>query len=156
MKIAYLIFLIGYLIASSSHEKVFDITCNKKYEVDVSKYSTNYIPSITHFYYRAKIEPNSKMQIQIKVLKGSIVNCNVDVCAFKDRPSDIEVLTGNDYCVKGLIFMRKYSDDDYDYYLSDFDIAEGVNYLGIHMISLSPLDYLSFNLLKYRIINNPK
>ena len=88
------------------------------------------------------------MQIQIKVFKNSIAHFQMDVCAFKDRPSDIEVLTGNDYCVKGLIFMRKYSDDDYDYYLSDFDIAEGVNYLGGHMVNYYALHYLSFKLLK--------
>ena len=66
MKIAYLIFLIGYLIASSSHDGVLDINCNEPYEVDVSKYSTNYIPSNTDLYYRVKIEPNSRMQIQLK------------------------------------------------------------------------------------------
>ena len=152
MKIAYLIFLIGYLIASSSHDKVIDITCNKPYEVDVSKYSTNNIPSNTDFYFRAQIEPNSKMQIEIRVLKGSIVHFNVDACAFKDRPSDMEVLTRNDKCAKGLIFKREeYSDDNvFVYYLSELEIMEGVNYLSAHMVNYYSLNYLSFNLKKIR------
>ena len=153
MKIAYLIFLIGYLIASSSNDKIIDITYDELNEVDVSKYPENYIPSNTEFYYRAKIDPNSLMQIEIRVLKGSITNFRVYICAFKDRPSDMELLAGNDNCER--IFLKAEVSDIFETYLSDFDIAEGVNYLGIHMISLSPLDYLSFNLLKYRIINNP-
>ena len=91
MKIAYLILLIGYLIAASSHEKVLDITCNELYEVDVSKYSSNYIPSDTKFYYRAKVEPNSRIKIELRVLKNAIVNFDLDICGFIGRPSDIEV-----------------------------------------------------------------
>ena len=148
MKIAYLIFLIGYLIASSSNDKVIDINVYEKNEVDKYKYPHGIIPSKTDFYYRAKIEPNSRMQIQIGVYKGSSVGFHLDICTFKDHPSDMEVLTVNDKCEKGLRFYRQYSSGDYDFYGYDFKTGEGVNYLSAHLSNYYSLYYLSFGLYK--------
>ena len=70
MKIAYLLLLFGSIITSSNY-KLLDIDYNKEYTVDVSRFSENYIPASTSYYFRVQTEPNGKSQIKINVLKGS-------------------------------------------------------------------------------------
>ena len=67
----------------------------------------------------------------------------MDICGFKDRPSDAEVLNGNSGCFKDLAKLLKYSDDNYDSYISKFEIKEDVKYLTIHLQNFIALDYLS-------------
>ena len=46
----------------------------------------------------------------------------------------MEVLAGNDKCATLFTFKREYLDDVYEIYSTDFEIAEGLNYLGFHVV----------------------
>ena len=67
----------------------------------------------------------------------------MDICGFKDRPSDEEVLNRKSGCFNNVEQLLKYSDDNYDSYISDFEIKEDVKYLTIHLKNIIALDYLS-------------
>ena len=143
MKIAFLLLLIGNIITDSSNINIFDITFDKEFIVDVSKFPENYIPSTTSSYFRVKVEQSGSVQLKVNFLKKSIVIYRLDICGFKDRPSDEEVLNGNSGCINNLEKLLKYSDDNYDSYISDFEIKEDVKYLTIHLKSIIAIDYLS-------------
>ena len=144
MKIAYLLLLFGSIITSSNY-KLLDIDYNQEYTVDVSRFSENYIPASTSYYFRVKTDPNGKSQIKIKVLKGSIIDFEVTVCGFKDRPSDLQVLTGHNGCVK-IAVKTDFSDSNYDIYLYNFETLEILKYISIYLRTLNSLYFLSFTL----------
>ena len=65
MKIAFLLLLIGNIITDSSNINIFDITFDKEFIVDVSKFPENYIPSTTSSYFRVKVEQSGNVQLKL-------------------------------------------------------------------------------------------
>ena len=148
MKIIYLLFLIGRVINSSEHY-FYDIIYNKEYEVDLSKFSPNYyIPSFAQLFFRTKVEQDEKMQIEIKIQKGTIINFKLDVCGFYGRPSDIQLLNDHHLCLAALQGKKEDSDSNYDIYLFDFEAFKFSDYLAIYIQTVYPLYYLSIKISK--------
>ena len=148
MKIIYLAFLIANVITSSGYV-FYDIPYNREYVLDIEKfYPYNYIPANMGYYFRANVEQDEKMQIEIKVLKNAIINFKMDVCGYYTFPSDMQALNGHDLCKIGLQGKKVNSDINYDIYLYDFETIKFAEYLIIHIENYHSLYYLSINLSK--------
>ena len=136
----YLVLLIGIALASTDY-KFYDINYNTEYEVDIS-YFGQYLPANFHYFFRLSVEPDDKMQIQLKVLKNAIIDFHVDICGFQTFPDSRNIFFGNPACVR-LKNTRSSYDSYYDKYLYDFETATGIYYLGVHLENLASLHYLS-------------
>jgi hypothetical protein len=142
MKIAYLLCLIGCIVSYGPY--FWDISYNTLYEVEMSKfYPLDYMPGGTSYYFRVAVEQDDKMQIQLTVQKGAIINFKVDVCGFYGRPSDTQVITGHDNCRNALTGKYDGTEYDRDVYKYDFETITGINYLAIHIQTTDSLYYLS-------------
>ena len=142
MKITYLLFIIGCIVSYGPY--FYDITYNKVYEVDMTKFAPyNYMPGGTSYYFRVPVEEDDSMQIQLTVQKGAIIDFKVDVCGFYGRPSDSQVITGHDNCRNALSGKFDGTEYDRDVYLYDFETITGINYLAIHIQTQASLYYLS-------------
>ena len=142
MKKIYLVLLIGIVLTSTKiHSKFYDIVNNKEYVVNITDFG-DFLPDNFHYFFRLSVEEDDKMQIQIKVFRNAIIDFKVDVCGFATYPDDFSVFFFNTDCYP-LDNKIGRSDDYYDMYLYDYETADNIHYLGIHMENLHPLHYLS-------------
>lgn len=148
MKVIYLLILIGSTLTSSEDYsswgwKLYDISYDTKYTVDVNQFPEKYLPANFLYYFRLSVIEDDKMQIQLTVLKRAIIQFDVRVCAYNygKAPTDQQIYDGHSGCV----FLTPKSDKtsgSYDVYLYDFETQVGVDYLGVLVRNYQALDFL--------------
>jgi len=145
MKISILLLLIGSILSSNDYDDqyyhFYDITFNERYYVDMSKYTSGFLPANHHYYFRLGVIPNDKMEIQCTVQRYAVSAFKVDVCPFFTQPTNNEVYHGNQYCANGLA-GEKTEYNTYDRYTYPFTTTENVHYLAVHLQNYYSLDYL--------------
>ena len=113
----------------------------------MTQFEEKYLPKHTDYFFRVPVEPEESYQVEIQIYKKSIIEFNLGICGFVDRPSDMESITGHSGCFNNLLGKIE-SEGDYDKYLYDFETGDGIKYLSIYMENKYALDFLSFSLKK--------
>ncbi len=139
MKIAYLIVLISYALCST--DRVFDISFNTEYTVDIRQFDEGYIPGGHSYYFRMPSITEDELKIQLKVYHNADASFQVDICGYKFKPTDSQVLNGHEYCGNA-IDGSKSTGSTYDEYIYPFETDANVEYCAIHVSIFKSLDFL--------------
>ena len=147
MKIAYLIVLISYALCST--DRVFDISFNTEYTVDIRQFDEGYIPGGHSYYFRMPSITEDELKIQLKVYHNADASFKVDVCGYKFKPTDTQVINGNQYCGSALEHTKS-TGSTYDEYIYPFETDANVEYLAIHVFNYNALDFLSVYIYSHK------
>ena len=121
----------------------YDIEYNKKYIVDITKYSWGYLPENHRYYFRVAVNENDKMQVECRVLRNAIVSFDIDICPFSYWPSNYEVWNAREYATNcAALDGTKSYETNYDIYKYPFQTLSGHKYLSIYLLNRKALHYL--------------
>ena len=82
------------------YSNIKDLDYNTYYSYDVNIFKDQYIPYLYQIYIRIAVHPEDKMEIQLET-KATYDKANafkVDVCQFKNKPSESDVFYGKPGC----------------------------------------------------------
>ena len=143
MKISILLLLIGSILSSydPDYYHFYDINFNERYYVNMNQFTDGFLPAEHSYYFRLPVYSNDKMEIQCTVQRYSVIAFKVDVCPFNHKPSNDEVVNGNDFCATSLK-ETKTEYQNYDRYTYPFTTGDNVNYLSVFLYNYHSLNYL--------------
>lgn len=143
-KIALLL-LLSFAMSSTDYDQgtyhVYYIYFNKRYTVDITRYTEGYLPAGHSYYFGLAVEPDDNMHVECRVQHDAVINFKVDVCPFSYEPTPQELIAGHYACASDLKYAKSY-EDRYDVYTYPFSTSEGVSHVAVHLQNLYSLYYL--------------
>jgi hypothetical protein len=115
------------------YSNIKDLDYNTYYPYDTSIFNDGYIPYLYQIYIRIAVHPEDKMEIQLET-KATYDKANafkVDVCQFKNKPSESDVFYGKPGCKLGLANESTESNK----YIYPFTTDSEINWLSISIIN---------------------
>ena len=139
---SYIVFRVD--VTKYYYSNIKDLNYNTDYQFDVSVWSPPKVPYGYQIYVRIAVHPDDKMEIQLTTQSAydKKTAFKVDVCQFKQKPSESQVYYGSDskVCKNGLSIDDSSEDKKYVY---PFTTESEINYLAISIINqLNDLNYL--------------
>ena len=138
--------LISLLIACATSDtfyKLYDITCNSQYKVDIAQFPSGYIPK-GNFYFRVAVEKADETILEIRLSKGDKIDLKVKVSGFHQLPTEYEIVNGTDTIE---LEQREISTDNYNiiytYLVPTLKKQYKIKYLAFTILNNEPLQYLS-------------
>ena len=124
------------------YSDIKDLNYNTDYVFDVSIWQPPKVPYEYQVFVRIEVHSEDKMEIRLetKVYYNKDTDFRVDVCQFKDKPTESQVYYGDsNICKNGLSNDSSESKK----YVYPFTTEKDINYLSIRIINqLDDLDYL--------------
>jgi hypothetical protein len=115
------------------YSNIKDLDYNTYYSYDTSIFNDGYIPNLYQIFIRIAVHPEDKMEIQLET-KATYDRANafkVDVCQFKNKPSESDVFYGKPGCKLGLANESTESNK----YIYPFTTDSEINWLSISIIN---------------------
>lgn len=125
------------------YSDIKDLNYNTDYYFDTSIWDSQLVPNGYQVYVRIAVHPEDKMEIRLetKVYYNKDTDFKVDVCQFKNKPSESQVYypTDSQICKNGL----SNESSENKKYVYPFTTEKDINYLAISIINqLTDLSYL--------------
>ena len=138
---SYILFRVD--VTKYLYSNIKDLNYNTDYQFDVSIWDPPKVPYGYQIFVRIAVHPDDKMEIQLTTQSSYDKNSafKVDVCQFKEKPSESQVYYGSNskVCKNGL---GNDSSEDKKY-VYPFTTESEINYLAISIINqLNDLSYL--------------
>ena len=138
---SYIVFRVD--VTKYYYSNIKDLNYNTDYKFDVSIWDPPKVPYGYQIFVRIAVHPDDKMEIQLTTQSTYDKNSafKVDVCQFKEKPSESQVYYGSNskVCKNGL--SNDSSEDKK--YVYPFTTESEINYLAISIINqLNDLSYL--------------
>lgn len=138
---SYLIFRVD--VTKYYYSDIKELNYNTDYYFDTSIWDPPKVPYGYEVFVRIAVHPEDKMEIRLetKVYYNKDTDFNVNVCQFKDKPTESQVYygTNSEICKNGL--SNDSSEDKK--YVYPFTTEKEINYLSIKIINqLTDLSYL--------------
>lgn len=138
---SYIVFRVD--VTKYYYSNIKDLDYNTEYKFDVSIWDPPKVPYGYQVFVRIFVHPDDKMEIRLETQSSYDKNSafKVDVCQFKEKPSESQVYYGSNskVCKNGLSNDSSESKK----YVYPFTTEEDINYLAISIINqLSDLNYL--------------
>ena len=138
-----LIFLLIAFASSETQNFFYEISCNIRYELDLSKFPSGYIPK-ANLYFTVPVENIDETYFQIQLSKGDKIDFKLKVSGFYQHPTESEIINKTDYIE---LEQREVSTNDYEvtytYKVPTLKKQDKIKYLVFSLLNNDVLNYLS-------------
>jgi hypothetical protein len=113
-----LIFLVISFAVSEINNYIYEIPFDKRYEIDVTKFPSSYIPK-ANLYFTIPVENKNEINFQVRLLKSDNINFKVKFSGFYQHPTDSEILNKID----NIELERKSVYTEYNFIIYIFNVS---------------------------------
>jgi hypothetical protein len=139
-----LIYLFIAFASSETNNYFYDIVFDERYEIDVSKFPSAFIPK-ANLYFTVPVENKKEIHFfQVRLLKSDKIDFKVNVSGFTQHPTDSEIVNGTD----NIKLEQSSVSTEYDYVIYTFNVPtlkkqDKIKYYGFTVLNNANLSYLS-------------
>ena len=139
-----LIYLFIAFASSETNNYFYDIVFDERYEIDVSKFPSAFIPK-ANLYFTVPVENKKEIHFfQVRLLKSDKIDFKVNVSGFTQHPTNSEIVNGTD----NIKLEQSSVSTEYDYVIYTFNVPtlkkqDKIKYYGFTVLNNANLSYLS-------------
>jgi len=138
-----LIYLLIAFTSSKDYNYFYDIIFEERYEIDVTKFPSGYIPKAS-LYFTVPAEKKDGVSFQARLLKSDKMDFKVKVSGFTQYPTDSEIVNGNDNIeLEGSIWSTLYDYVTYIFDVPTLKKKDKIKYYVFTVLNNANLSYLS-------------
>ena len=142
MRFLLIFLLIAYTFCETIN-KFYNIVYNTEYVVDVTQFTSNYIPK-ANLYFIVPVEKVARTNVQIRFDKGDKIDFQVKVSGFYQRPTESEIVKGTDNIeLEQRSVSTEFNFIRYTYRVPTLKKHDKVKYLVFTILNNEALNYLS-------------
>jgi len=146
-----LIYLLIAFTSSKDYNYFYDIIFEERYEIDVTKFPSGYIPKAS-LYFTVLAEKKDEISFQVRLLKSDKMDFKVKVSGFTQYPTDSEIVNGTDNIeLEGRILSTLYDYVTYDFNAPTLKKQDKIKYYVFTVLNNANLSYLSLYAYEYVI-----
>ena len=138
-----LIFLLITFASCETKNFFYEITYNTKYELDLAKFSSGYIPK-ANLFFTVPVEKINGTILQIQLYKGDKIDFKLKISGFYQHPTESEIVNRTDYIE---LEPREVITNDfgvfYTYKVPTLKKQDKIKYLVFSLLNNEPMNYLS-------------
>ena len=137
-----LIYLLIAFASSKDYNYFYDIIFDERYEIDVTKFPSGYIPKANLYF---TVENKKEISFfQARLLKSDKMDFKVKVSGFTQYPTDSEIVNGTD----NIELEQSIMSTEYDYVIYKFNVPalkkqDKIKYYVFTVLNNANLSYLS-------------
>ena len=137
-----LIFLVISFAVSEINNYIYEIPFDKRYEIDVTKFPSSYIPK-ANLYFTMPVENLQVTNLDIQLYKSDKIDFKVKVSGFYQQPTESEIIKGNDNIELEPREKNTMSDIIlYTFRLPTLKKQDKIKYLVVTILNNEPMHYL--------------